>query len=75
MSRLFEDVQHNNELYNLSRDIFLDVLLQGSKRDSSLKIPFNFNRHKIMHGESVRYGRKDYLIRAMMILDYLASLK
>jgi len=59
----------------LARDIFLNILLQGSQYDKPLTTPFNFNRHKIMHGENVRYGRKDYLIRAFMVLDFLAYLE
>jgi len=59
-------------LDDLANDIFLNILFQRSQRGKPLPTPFNFNRHKIIHGENVRYGRKDYLIRAFMILDLLA---
>jgi len=59
-------------LDDLANDIFLNILFQTSQKGKPLKTPFNFNRHKIIHGESVRYGRKDYLIRAFMVLDLLA---
>ena len=58
-------------LDDLANDIFLNILFQRSQKGKPLATPFNFNRHKIIHGESVRYGRKDYLIRAFMVLDLL----
>jgi len=61
-------------LDDLANDIFLNILFQRSYKGKPLATPFNFNRHKIIHGESVRYGRKDYLIRAFMVLDWLAHL-
>jgi hypothetical protein len=62
------------ELDSLANDIFLNILFQRSQKGKPLVTPFNFNRHKIIHGESVKYGRKDYLIRAFMVLDLLAHL-
>jgi len=59
-------------LDNLANDIFLNILFQRSQKGKPLATPFNFNRHKIIHGENVKYGRKDYLIRAFMVLDLLA---
>jgi len=59
-------------LDDLASDIFLNILFQTSYKGKPLATPFNFNRHKIIHGESVKYGRKDYLIRAFMVLDLLA---
>jgi hypothetical protein len=64
-----------DDLNDLAIDMFLNVLFQSSQRGTPLATPFNFNRHKIMHGESVRFGRKDYVIRAFMVLDFLAHLK
>jgi len=61
-------------LDDLANDIFLNILFQRSQKGKPLATPFNFNRHKIIHGESVKYGRKDYLIRAFMVLDLLAQL-
>jgi len=60
------------QLDDLANDIFLNILFQRSQKGKSLATPFSFNRHKIIHGESIKYGRKDYLIRAFMVLDLLA---
>ena len=59
----------------LATDVMLNILFQGSQKGKPLKTPFNFNRHKIMHGEVTNYGKKTYLIRAFLILDFLAHLK
>lgn len=53
--------------------IFLDLLFGNSERGAPAI--YCFNRHKIMHGESLRYGRIDYTIRALLILDFLYYLK
>ena len=60
------------QLDDLANDIFLNILFQRSQKGKPLATPFNFNRHKIIHGENINYGKKDYLIRAFMILDFLA---
>lgn len=62
------------KLDNQANDVFLEILFQGSNPGQPLQNPFYFNRHKILHGENTRYGRKDYLIRAFLIIDYLVSL-
>ncbi|MFH0795481.1 MAG: hypothetical protein V2A65_00285 [Candidatus Omnitrophota bacterium] len=59
-------------LDDIANYIFLNILFQKSQKGKPLATPFNFNRHKIIHGESVKYGRKDYLIRAFMVLDFIA---
>jgi hypothetical protein len=51
--------------------VIREILLQSSNEGKPLRKSFYFNRHKILHGESCRYGRKEYLVRAFMILDYL----
>lgn len=38
------------------------------------RLQITFNRHKIMHGEYLKYGRIDNTIRAFLILDFLATL-
>lgn len=62
-------------LDDLADDIFLNILFQRSQKGQPLETPFNFNRHKIIHGENTNYGRKDYLIRAFLIIDFLVHLK
>lgn len=55
--------------------VLLEILYQQALPGVKLKTRFNFNRHKIMHGEVVRYGRKDYVIPAFLVLDHLAHLR
>lgn len=65
----------SRDLDELAMDVLLNVLFQGSRRGQPLGTPFNFNRHKVMHGESLKFGRKDYVVRAFMVLDFLSQLK
>lgn len=65
----------SEEMEQTTRALFLDILLQHSRTGEPLKVQYNFNRHKIMHGESVNYGRLDFVIKAFMLLDYLAFLQ
>lgn len=65
----------SSELNELANRTFLNILFQRSQKGEPLKTPFNFNRHKIMHGESTNYGRNGYLIRSFLIIDFLVSLK
>jgi len=64
----------NQDMDVLANEIFLNILFQRAYRGEALDIPFTFNRHKIMHGEYLKYGRIDNTIRAFLILDFLASL-
>jgi|YelNatPaOPRAMG01_1025707.scaffolds.fasta_scaffold42362_4 hypothetical protein len=68
----FKDQASNQRLLEAACDIFINILFQKSLPGESLKTPFWFNRHKIMHGEFFRYGRIEYIIRAFLILDFLA---
>lgn len=65
----------STELEDVASEVFLNILFQRSQTGQPLATPFNFNRHKILHAEKTAYGRKDYLIRAFMVLDLLASLR
>lgn len=65
----------NQDMMDIANDIFLNILFQKSQRGKPLETPFTFNRHKIMHGENVSYGRIDNTLRAFLLLDFLASLK
>jgi hypothetical protein len=62
-------------LEDVASEVFLNILFQRSQTGQPLATPYNFNRHKILHAEKTAYGRKDYLIRAFMVLDLLASLR
>jgi hypothetical protein len=66
--------QISNHHLKLGQDLALDVLFQNSRPGHPLSNPFYFNRHKILHGESLNYGRNNYVVRAFMILDFIASL-
>lgn len=69
----FRQLTADNEFYDAMNDVFLDVLLQEThpgKEYSSI----HFSRNKILHGENTIYGRKDYMIRCFMILDFLSEL-
>ena len=70
----FKGQTPNQKLLDLANDIFLNILFQKSQPGRPLETPFTFNRHKIMHGEYLRYGRIDHTIRAFMISDFLATL-
>ncbi len=72
--KLFKDQTPNQDLSNLVNDIFLNILFQKSQPGVPLETPFTFNRHKVMHGEYLKYGRIDNTIRAFLILDFLSSL-
>ncbi len=69
----YENLIDEGEFLDSANDIFLNILFQDTD-DQKLKTPYTFSRHKIMHGEQIRYGRKDNVIRAFLILDFLASL-
>lgn len=49
-------------------------LFQKSTPGKPLENPFILNRHKIMHGESTNYGRKDHVVRVFMFIDCLTLL-
>ena len=60
-----------NEYSPIGEYLLLEVLFQEAHRGQELSIPTTFNRHKILHGEYVHYGRKDNTIRTFLILDFL----
>lgn len=61
------------DFHDLSMNLFLDVFLAYSHDDNRAAILYN--RHEIMHGWSLHYGRKDYLIKTFLLLDFLAHLE
>ena len=67
--------QYNTFISDLANETFLDLLFQEAWPGIPLERPYTFSRHKIMHGESLKYGRLDNVIRAFMILDFLAHLR
>lgn len=61
-------------LDELASELSFDILFQKAFRGESPEIKILFNRHKIMHGENIYYGRQDYMIKAFLILDFLAHI-
>lgn len=59
----------------LLENVLYGKLFQEAKPGFPLADPFQFNRHKILHSENINYGRKEYIVRLVLILDYLAHLK
>jgi len=77
MGRKSQFRKHRNTLLRDPLDdvachVFLDILLQRGRPGRPLGTPFGFSRHKVMHGENVTYGKKAYVVRAFLVLDYLA---
>jgi len=56
-------------------DFLLNKLFQESTAGKQLTIPFYLNRHKILHGETLRFGRIEHSIRCFMIIDFLSNLE
>jgi len=59
----------------IGNDFILSTLFQTAFTKQKLKKPFGLNRHKIMHGEYVKYGRIEHLIRTYLVLDFLYGLE
>lgn len=55
--------------------ILLNVLFQSAFHGDELKVLPSFSRHKIMHGESIDYGKTENVIRIFLILDFLSCLE
>lgn len=70
----YENQTSEMDLLNLTNDIFLNVLWEKAYQGEPIKTSIIFNRHKIMHGEYTNYGTKYNIIRAFLILDFLAIL-
>lgn len=69
----FRELTSDNEFLDAMNDIFLDVLFQHTRYGEDYP-SIHFSRNKILHGENKRYGRKEYVIRCFMILDFLSEL-
>jgi hypothetical protein len=65
----------SNRMEALAARLLVTILFQNAWHGVPLKIPSTFSRHKIMHGESMKYGRMENTIRAFLIIDFLASLE
>ena len=70
----FRQLTQNEYQPELVNDVLLELLFQKAIAGQPLAVPFIFNRHKIMHGEYIRYGRMEHVIRTFLLLDFLAHL-
>jgi len=59
-------------LDELATQILLDILFSKAYPGESPASNLQFNRHKIVHGENKHYGRRDYMIRLFLVLDFLS---
>ena len=56
-------------------DIFFNTLFQSVMPSDTLPTWHHWNRHKIMHGQSFRYGRKDNAYRSFLLINYFFHLQ
>ncbi|WP_288268546.1 hypothetical protein [uncultured Methanobrevibacter sp.] len=60
------------EFYKYSfKFVLFNVLFQNTYLFADYSNDLHLSRHKILHGESIEYGKKEYLIRCFIILDIL----
>lgn len=67
-------VDNNRVMDEIAIDFFLNVMLKNTRQGQELQSPLKLNRHKILHGENTKYGRSDYLIRALLTLDFMSCI-
>lgn len=65
----------DGEVFESPNFLLMDILFQSAYHGQELKRPFTLSRHKIMHGEYLKYGRLNNTLRSFLILDFLAALK
>jgi gas vesicle protein len=61
-----------SDLVEILDRMLWDVLFQHSDRGKPLRPGLKLSRHKIMHGEDTRYGKREHVLRVFFMLDYLA---
>lgn len=71
--QLYKSITADRKYMAPACEIFVDFLFEPSVRGKRSHI--TFNRHKIMHGERIGYGRMDNTVRAFLALDFLSYLK
>lgn len=70
----YRELTSDDKFSDAINDVFLDVLLQDTKPRQDYKTSIHFSRNKILHGKNIKYGKKDYVVRCFMILDFLHGL-
>lgn len=57
-------------------DFILQVLFHPTQNgEKEIPIPYRYNRHKVLHGQHLRYGTLPDLLRTFLVLDYLAQIQ
>ncbi|MCE2504823.1 MAG: hypothetical protein J4G05_12350 [Chlorobi bacterium] len=74
-SLLRSSTPDNSDEDDIACELLLDILFKEAHTKVRLPSRNDLNRHKILHGESVRYGRRDIAYRFFLILDYLLMLR
>ena len=73
-NQYYKELTSGDGFFDVMNDVFIDVLLQNTEPREDYKTSIHFSRNKILHGENFHYGKKDYVIRCFMILDFLHGL-
>lgn len=68
--------QHTQDGYyaDLGNDLLLNCLFHLTRRRRDRKPiepPYRYNRHKVLHGQYIHYGKMPDLLRTFLVLDYL----
>ena len=73
VKKVFESIaaNQNDDIMRWGFKFFIDILFQ---QDGDKTKIINFSRHKISHGKIVLYGRKETLLRTILILDFLSQM-
>ncbi len=74
LDEYWENLINGDDFLEAMNNLFLDILFQKAYRGQPYSKSIHFSRHKILHGENTRYGRKDYVCRCFLILDFLSEL-
>lgn len=74
LKQYYRELTSDNKFLDAMNDVFLDVLLQDTHPREDYKTSIHFSRNKILHGENINYGKRDYTVRCFMILDFLHGL-
>ena len=59
----------------LARSQLLEGLFGSNFRNQGFQEILGFNRHEIIHAYNTGYGRKDYLIKTFLLIDFLTLLE
>jgi hypothetical protein len=77
LEELYFNSFHDVSSLYLFQDYLFSKAYPTEKPEKTIKKrPFlSFSRHKVLHGENVKYGTIDNTIRLFLVLDFIANLK